>query len=178
MKFLLLPLLISIGICGITGCGSTTKNRNPIGLEFPGVSGENLDGESVVLPGDLGGKPSLLLIGFVQNAQFDIDRWLLGLIQGQVSVPVVEVPTIEGLVPGLIAGTIDEGMRNGIPQEDWASVVTVYSDASDIVAFTGNDKPNNARVVLLDSSGKVAWFHDRGYSARLIDELKEALAGL
>lgn len=171
----LLTLLWALS--SLVGCGSTVENRDPVGLVFPSVRGESLEGDSMRLPQDLSGEPALLLVGYVQNAQFDLDRWLLGLAQGEVNVRILEVPTIKGLVPGLIAGTIDEGMRSGIPKEDWGSVVTVYSDAASIVDFTGNEKPNNGRVLLLDPDGKVIWFHDRGYSARLIVELKEKLEG-
>ncbi|MEQ8765670.1 MAG: hypothetical protein RL885_17230 [Planctomycetota bacterium] len=162
----------------IAACGSTTENRDPTGERFPSVVGESLSGEEMKLPGDLAGKPALLLIGYVQDAQFDLDRWLLGLMQAGVDIPLYEVPTIDGLVPGMIAGSIDEGMRSGIPKEDWGSVVTVYGDADQIVAFTGDENPRNGRIVLLDADGKVAWFHDRGYSARLVLEIQEKLKAL
>ena len=63
-------------------------------------------------------------------------------------------------------------MRSGIPEEDWASVITVYgSDADRIVALTGNEQPRNMRVLLLDAEGRVRWFHDRGFSAAKLLEL-------
>jgi hypothetical protein len=89
----------------------------------------------------------------------------------KVTVAVREVPTIKGLVPGVFAGMIDGGMRRGIPEEDWGAVITVYGDAGEIVGLTGNENPNNARVLLLDEKGRVIWFHDRGYSPRLALEI-------
>ena len=71
----------------------------------------------------------------------------------------------------MISGTIDEGMRRGIPKEDWASVVTVYRGASSIAEFTGTEIDNNMRVLLIDADGQVRWFHDRGYSARVLLDL-------
>jgi hypothetical protein len=122
----------------------------------------------------------VLLLGFVMDSQFDIDRWLLGLAQANVDVPIYEIPTIPGLVPGMFAGYIDGGMRSGIPEEDWVSVITVYGDGGEIVRFTGNENPRNARVLLLDSKGKVVHFHDRGYSAgtllALLEKIKELKA--
>ncbi len=159
------------------GCASTVPNRTPVGERFPSVRGESLDGKEYRLPEDLAGKKAVLLVGYVMETQFDLDRWLLGLAQAEVGVPVYEVPTIEGLLPGVFAGAIDSGMRSGIPSEDWAVVVTVYADAGDIVAFTGNDRPRNGRILLLDETGKVLWFHDRGYSARLALELKAMASG-
>ncbi len=158
------------------GCSSTHPRRTPLGEPFPAVVGESLAGERVALPEDLAGEPAILLLGYVQDAQFDLDRWILGLVQLETPVRVIEVPTIEGLVPGLFAGRIDEGMRGGIPAEDWGVVVTVYGEGAERVAeWTGTEGPRNGRVLLLDAEGRVAWFHDRGYSATKVAEL-DALA--
>jgi hypothetical protein len=175
MKLIVIPsvAVVAIGLTVVlASCGTTHPNRNPVGETFPSVEGESLDGRAVRLPEDFAGQKMLLLVGYVQDSQFDIDRWLLGLLQGEVPVKFLEVPTIEGLVPGIFAGTIDGGMRKGIPEEDWGGVVTVYGDAADITRMTGTENPRNARVLLLDETGRVIWFHDRGYSPRLILEIE------
>jgi hypothetical protein len=121
----------------------------------------------------------VLLVGYVQKAQFDAVRGLVGLLQLPLPVQVREVPTIRGLFVRNLSGVIDNGMRAGIPEEDWSSVVTVYgSGAGRIVDFTGNDNPRNIRVLLLDAEGCVAWFHDRGFSAGKLIELEAAARGL
>jgi len=89
-----------------------------------------------------------------------------------------ELPTISGLVPGLIGNQIDSGMRGGIPPEAWSSVITVYSDAHIIERFTGTELGNNARVLLIDSAGKVVWAADRGYLPQLALELDARVRSL
>ena len=96
-------------------------------------------------------------------------------MQAEVTVATYEVPTIPGLTARLASGYIDNGMRSGIPSEDWGSVITVYGDASQIVTLTGNENPRNGRILLLDKEGKVAWFWDQGYSARRLLDLKKAV---
>jgi hypothetical protein len=113
----------------LTSCSTTWPRRDPTGEVFPTVTGTSLAGDAVTLPTLGAGAPLLLLIGYEQEAQFDLDRWLLGLDQAGWRVRTFEVPTLPGLFPRLLAGTIDSGMRRGIPAEDWASVVTVYGDA-------------------------------------------------
>lgn len=168
----LMTLLFLGGTVGFVSCASSIERRDPLGEAFPVVAGESLDGRRVALPEDVGGEPILLLIGYKQNAQFDIDRWILGLMQAGTPVRFLEVPTIPGLFPGMIAGTIDEGMRSGIPSEDWGAVVTLYGDdAKRVASWTGNEDGLNSRVVLLDADGEVVWFHDRGYSAGVLMEL-------
>ncbi|MBL8859225.1 MAG: hypothetical protein JNL28_12010 [Planctomycetes bacterium] len=170
------------GFClfAFPGCASSVANVDPTGTRFPTVKGESLDGASQTLPDGLAGAPAVLLVGYAQGAQFDIDRWIMTLIQQKTPARVFEVPTIKGLVPTMISGWIDDGMRSGIPDEDWPAVITVYGDqAARIVATTGNEKPRNARVLLLDEAGRVVWFHDRGFSpshALALDAMARKLA--
>ncbi len=170
----LCALLLTISL----GCSAPIANRTPVGEVFPSVSGTGLDGTVWALPEDLRGAPAVLLIGFVQRSQFDIDRWILGLAQLQTPARILEVPTIPGLIPGMFADRIDGGMRRGIPEEDWPAVVTVYDDGDAIVRFTGNTTPSNARVVLVDGEGRVIWYEDRGYSATLVTRLDAAVRAL
>jgi len=167
--------------CALTlgACSTTYERRDPTGEVFPTVRGESLRGQTVVLPHDVsGGAPLLLLVGYKQNAQFDIDRWLLGLDQAGVEVAALEVPTIPGMFAGMISGVIDRGMRRGIPQEDWGAVVTLYDDASAVARFTGTEDGLTGRVLLLDGEGRVVFFHDRGYSVGTLRRLQAALEQL
>jgi hypothetical protein len=172
MRFLLLlPLLTLLGCA----CPTAVDPASILGQRFPTVKGEGLDGKARTIPDDLlenaAGRPVLILVGYKQFTQFDIDRWMVGMLQLKTPVEMVEIPTIAGMVPGLFANQIDQGMREGIPKELWGSVVTVYSDADKIQAFTGTANPMPARVLLPDSAGRVVWFHDRGFSPILAQEL-------
>ena len=169
---------LSLGALGLHGCAGTYPNRALVGEPFPSVTGESLEGETVRIPEDLAGRPAILLVGYTQEAQFDADRWILGMIQAGVKTRLLEVPTIAGLMPQVFSGRIDAGMRRGIPSEDWASVVTVYDGARSILEFTGNESPNNMRVILVGPDGKVVWHHDRGYSAGKVLELSAAATAL
>lgn len=172
-----LALLLAALFC-LLGCSSTHARRDPVGEVFPSVVGSSLAGDEIRLPEDLAGEPALLLVGFEMDSQFDLDRWLLGLQQAGIQIRVYELPTIPGMIPGLFAGRIDEGMRSGIPEEDWASVVTLYDDAPAVVRFVGNENPLPGRILLLDGEGRVVFFHDRGYSAGTLARLEERLAAL
>ncbi len=149
-----------------------------MGRLFPTVEGKRLDGRAFTLPDDAAGEPALLMVGYRQSSQFDIDRWLLGLHEAGVDVPVYELPTIPGMLPRLFSRNIDNGMRSGIPEEDWAVVITIYRDANEVIAFLGKENPLPARVVLLDAQGRVSYFHDRGYSVAALMALRDALSAL
>lgn len=82
------------------GCATTYPNRNPVGELFPAVSGRTLTEEPRDLPGHFHGSQVVLLLGYEQDSQFDIDRWLIGLDQTRTQVTAFEIPTIRDCFPG------------------------------------------------------------------------------
>ena len=50
--------------------------KDPTGHRFPNVSGKALSGERFEIPSAFEENETLLLVGYKQRAQFDIDRWL------------------------------------------------------------------------------------------------------
>ena len=166
---------VLVAAVALVACRTTYQRRDPTGERFPTVTGTALDDAQLTIPQDLSGRKVLLFVGYKMETQFDIDRWLLGLYEAKIAVEVYELPTISGLIPGLFSGSIDDGMRSGIPSEDWAIVVTIYRDARTVEQFLGNENPLPARVVLLDESGDVLFFHDRGYSLASLLRLNETL---
>ena len=173
--FLVLLILLVIGaILSNGGCMAKYPNQNPVGETFPTAHGENLDKEAVELPKAYMGKPALYMVGYIQETQFDLDRWTIGLTQVEFPAQVVEVPTIPGMFPSMFKGMIDNGMRSGIPSEDWAAVITLYGNqAKPVAKFTGTENPRNGRLLLLDDEGVVRWFWDEGFSAKRLMELKK-----
>lgn len=172
MKKIILILFVSILFIG---CATTYTNRNPVGEMFPSINGESLEETEVEMPEYFKDSQVVLLLGYKQDSQFDIDRWLIGLDMTKTKVKVYELPTIQGMLPRMFSTFIDEGMRSGIPKELWGGVITVYADGAELQEFTGNENPNNARVLLLDNNGKVIYFFDRGFSVFAMNELKEMI---
>lgn len=172
MRSLLLILLLATAV----SCAGKVPRQEVLGMTMPTVTGETLEGIEVTLPDASDPRPTVVLVGYVQRAQFDADRWLFGLLQAKTPARLYELPTIPGIFGGMAKGFIDGGMRSGIPSEDWSAVVTLYGDdAKRMKAFTGNEEGQNIRVMLLDRDGRVTWFHDRGYSAGKMLELDTAV---
>ena len=171
MRFLFLSFILLF----TAGCSTQYVNQTVTGQTFPSVSGQSLEKKEVDIPADFKGTITLLLVGYKQNSQFDIDRWLIGLDMTATDVDVYEIPTIQGLFPRMFSTMIDNGMRKGIPKALWKGVITVYEDGEKIQAFTGNEKPNNARVLLLDENGVILYFYDQGFSVNALNELRHLL---
>ena len=159
----------------LTGCSSTYPNQDPTSQMFPDVMGTTLEKEEVRMPEHFQGRQTLLLIGYVQDSQFDIDRWLIGLDMTKTPLPVYELPTIAGMAPRMFQTFIDNGMRRGIPKELWQGVITIYKDGDRIQQLTGNTNPNNARVMLLSPTGRIDYFYDRGFSVAALNEVRSRI---
>ena len=168
-------LLILSLLTMITACSSQFPNQTVVGQPFPEVTGQSLEREDVVIPQAFEGDITLLLLGYKQNSQFDIDRWLIGLDMTQTRVNVYELPTMQGMFPKMFSTMIDNGMRAGIPKPLWKGVITIYQGGESVQKFTGNTNPNNARVALLDSSGSVRYFYDQGFSVDALNEVRKTL---
>ncbi len=165
-NYLLLVVLILL-----VGCTSTYPNKNVTGQPFPIVFGNTLSGERTQIPSFVKGDTVIFLIGYKQDSQFDIDRWLIGLDMKQVDTMAYELPTIAGLFPRMFSTMIDNGMRRGIPKELWGGVITIYQDGDTIQEFTGNESPNNARVMVINGNGDIVYFYDDGFSVAALNEL-------
>jgi hypothetical protein len=147
----------------------------PVGEIFPSISGQSLEKNAISFPEHVTGKNVVLMLGYVQDSQFDIDRWLIGLDMTKTQVDVFELPTIQGMFPRVFKTQIDNGMRRGIPKELWKGVVTIYSDGDRVQEFTGNMNPNNARIILLDKTGEIKFFYDGGFSVNAMNSLIKIL---
>lgn len=172
MKTLIFLLLVTL----FFGCAKDHPNRNPTGEIFPDVMGESLEKKGQSIPKDFLGEEHVFLLGYVQDSQFDIDRWLIGLDMTKTQVKAIELPTIQGLFPRMFKTRINDGMRKGIPKPLWGGVITIYEDGETVQKFTGNQNANNSRVLLLDSEAKVRYFHDEGFSVDALNRLREKLS--
>ena len=175
MRRLFIYSLISLFALFTMGCSSNYINQSHIGHPFPSIKGESLEKEMVNIPEAFKGENTLLLIGFKQNSQFDIDRWLIGLDMTETQVNVYELPTIQGVFPRMFSTVINNGMRAGIPKSLWKGVITVYQDGELIQKFTGNKNPNNARVILLNKDSVILFMYDQGFSVKALNQVRELL---
>lgn len=168
--------LVIILLLLTTACSNLYRNNQYlVGEKFPQVAGQTLDKVDVLLPEHFDNRPTLLLIGYVQDSQFDIDRWLIGLDMTQTDIGVYELPAIRGMFPRMFKTQINNGMRRGIPKDLWKGVITLYKNGDLIQKITGNTNPNNARCVLLDAEANIRFFYDQGFSVAALTQLRQAV---
>ncbi|PKF61681.1 hypothetical protein CW745_10180 [Psychromonas sp. psych-6C06] len=159
----------------ITACSSTYKNNDVDGQTVPRMLGQTLEQQDVSIPDMFTAEQTLLLVGYKQDTQFDIDRWLIALDMTETRVDAYEIPAIQGMLPRMFKTKINDGMRAGIPKELWKGVITLYEDGETMQAFTGNENANNARVILINQAGEILYFYDRGFSVPALNQLRSVI---
>jgi hypothetical protein len=174
MKIILLAALI----LALSITSTSASETSPVGKTLPSVKGEALSRTAVRFPEDTAGAPAILMVAYRRGTQADVNRWTAFLQERAPRTVRYEVPTIANIFWRPMAGWIDSGMRGGVPQEAWSSVVTLYTDAPKLRDFLGDYGGTTTHVVLLDREGRVAWFNAGGFSERAGASLLEALQAL
>jgi len=149
-------------------------------MQFPTVSGSNLQRANLTLPQDLQGELNLVLIAFQQWQQAQVDTWIPFARQLEEDYPTVryyELPTIQRL-NALARSFINEGMRAGIPDlVARERTITLYLDKRtfrEALQFPGED---DIYVLLLDRQGRVLWRAEGAFTPDKGDSLASAIRG-
>jgi hypothetical protein len=149
-------------------------------MQFPTVSGSNLQRARLTLPQDFQGELNLVLIAFQQWQQAQVDTWVPFARQLEEAYPAVryyELPTIQRL--NTLARTfINEGMRAGIPDRlARERTITLYLDKEafrEALQLPGED---DIHVLLLDRQGWVLWRAEGAFTPDKGESLAAAIRG-
>lgn len=147
-------------------------------MPFPRVTGENLAGQRLTLPGDLAGDRNLLFIAFQRWQQADVDTWTAlaaELQRGHPGCGFYELPTISPGNP-LMRWFINNGMRSGIKdQESRRRTITLFLEKG---AFRrGLNLPDEERiyVLLVGREGTIYWRAEGRLDAEKEHSLRAAI---
>jgi len=129
-------------------------------VQFPTVSGFNLNRQEFEFPRDFRGDLNLLFVPFLQPQQVVINTWVPFADTLESSLPefaYYELPTIDEL-PALSRTFINEGMRAGIPDARARErTVTLYIDMARFMQALGIPSKNEVHVLLVDRQGGILW---------------------
>jgi hypothetical protein len=150
------------------------------GQSFPRLQEENLNGQQVVLPDAAAGKVAVLIFGFTRSSQTSTSSWAKRVQADYgktASIAWYQLPVLEE-APRLIRGMIVSGMKKGVVADIHANFVPVMHDEAELKKLVGYKEADDAYIVVLDRSAKVAWqthaaSADAGYS-----ELQAKVAAL
>jgi hypothetical protein len=136
------------------------------------VEAETLSEKSLVLPRDLPGEKTLILIAFARKQQTNIDTWINGMNLKEAKFAWIETPVIDPFY-GLFSGFIQRGMRKGIPDSaDRERTVTIFTSRVEFLKSMGlPESTDNIYAVVVDRSGNVLSKAEGDYSATKAETL-------
>jgi hypothetical protein len=147
-------------------------------MQFPNVTGANLQRNKLNLPQDFQGELNLVFVAFQQWQQTQVDTWIpfaRQLEETHAGLRYYELPTIQRL--NVLARTfINEGMRAGIPDPIARErTITLYLDKKpfrEALQLPGED---DIHVLLLDRRGQVLWRTEGGFASEKGNSLTAAV---
>lgn len=144
-------------------------------MQFPAVTGSNLQRKKLDLPQDFQGDLNLVFIAFQQWQQDQVDTWIpfaRQLEEIHSGVRYYELPTIQRL--NVLARTfVNEGMRAGIPDPvARARTITLYLDKGSFRQALQLPHEDDIYVLLLNRKGKVLWRAEGAFTPDKGDSLK------
>jgi len=142
------------------------ETQEVIGKMFPKITAYSLAKTEVRLPDMAIGKVTLIAIAFVRQAQEMLDSWSIPFedrFSNKANYIYYEIPMLDGIWK-LFRGSIDGGMRAGIPNEKHTNVLTHYGNYSDYTSYLLIDNLNNGYVFLLDKKGIIR-FKGMGFAS-------------
>ena len=129
-------------------------------VQFPTVSGFNLNRQEFEFPRDFGRDLNLLFVPFLQPQQFVINTWIPFADELEAVLPELayyELPTIDTL-PALSRTFINEGMRAGIPNAKARErTITLYIDTARFMRAIEIPTKNDVHILLVDRRGGILW---------------------
>ncbi|MFN7118850.1 MAG: hypothetical protein ACK4TA_18770 [Saprospiraceae bacterium] len=127
--------------------------------QFPVIEALDLAGKPVSLPNDCKGKPTLISIAFVTEAQYQIDTWAKPFMQQFVNDSTAhyyEIPMID-VKNRLYQNFIDWGMRSSLPKSMHSKVMTYYGDFEFYCKALKMNDINKAYIFLLNENGNIIY---------------------
>jgi hypothetical protein len=148
-------------------------------MQFPKVSGSNLEGRRFRLPGDLEGEMNLLFIPFQRWHQDWVDTWVpfARALQDQVpGLRYYELPTLPRMNP-FYRISLDLGMRMGIPDRAAReATITLYLDKDAYRQALQIPSEDTITLLLVDRAGTIFWRSEGPFDEAKATDLGKYLA--
>jgi hypothetical protein len=149
-------------------------------MQFPSVTGSNLQRRKLDLPEGFEGELNLVLIAFQQWQQRQVDTWIpfvKQLEEAHSAFRYYELPTIQRL-NALARTFINEGMRAGIPDPVARErTITLYVDKNAFKQALQLLREDDIYVLLLDRQGRVLWGAEGSFTQEKGESLVAAARG-
>ena len=144
---------------------------------FPSLSGNDLNNKPWSAPSGFPAERTLVVIGFEEEQQIEIDSWFQGMNVGNPSSQIkwIEMPLINN--PGvLMRWFINTGMKAGIRSKAVRSHVwTAYTDKRKFMQACGMPSTKDVYALVVDRAGRILAMESGEYTKAGGDRLLQYL---
>ncbi len=147
---------------------------------FPKIEGESLAGHDVVLPAASAGKVAVLIFGFSKASKNPTGAWARKLHEdfgNQPEFELYQLPVLED-VPWPFRKMVISGMRSNIPENQRDHFVPILRGEADLQKLVSFKEPDDAYLVLLDRSGRIARQSHGPFEESTHSQLREQIRAL
>ncbi len=151
----------------------------PLGVPFPSISAQDLEGKTLTIPKDLPGVSNLAVLAFSREHLRPMETWSPHFSRLEQDFPGLGVWQIAALSKAyrIFRSAIDGGMRAGVADPRMrAHVLTSYLDLPSLQRALALPDLRDIHLYLLDRSGTIRWHTSGAWTGDRLAGLVEALA--
>ena len=129
------------------------------GQFIPVTRATSLDDITVNLPGDLKGRPAILVLGFSKNSSRQTKPWADAIERdfgSEHKIVFYQLPMLQE-VPHLLRGFVLQGMRKPLSTAQRSHFVPIFDNEETWKALIDFAGPDDAYVLLIDGLGRIQW---------------------
>jgi len=150
----------------------------PLGVPFPSISAQNLEGKTLTIPKDLPGTSNLVALAFSREHLGPIETWSPHSSRLEQDFPGLGVWQVAALSKAyrMFRSAIDGGLRAGVADPRLrAHVLTAYLDLPSLQKALALPDLRDIHLYLLDGLGTIRWHASGAWAADRLAGLIEAL---
>lgn len=156
--------------------------RSKPATHFPTVNGIRLDGSPVVLPRDLPGPATLLIVSFRDAQDLLSDQWarLIERLQSTYGhqLAALELPVVAKSLK-LFGGLATLGIQSQVDTEaERERTLPIFVDKTVFCKTLHCSNQGDVYVFLVDQEGRIAWRGDGGLDMDTISDLESSVQAL
>ena len=126
---------------------------------LPAAEGQTLEGEKVLLPTALRGRPAVLVLGFSKGSTQEARSWSRELHRAETSQGRDDVYDLVMLerVPPLLRGLVQAQIRREVPPSLRSHFIALTSRESEWRALANVASADDIYILVVDRFGKLRW---------------------
>ena len=168
--------------CFVLGgmCGGTLLAQGQVGAKIPPAHGTLLTGAAVDLPAGLGGKTTVMVIGFSKGSREEVGAWGKRLASDYRGVPGVqwfEMAELES-VPKLLRGWVTKQVKESVSAQGQATFLLVTDHEREWKQAAGFGAADDAYVLVVDAAGTVRYRTQGAVNDAVYDAIRKQIDGL